>query len=273
MTPGAFDADPPNPAPIDCGLQRDLVRFARHPRVLIALDFDGSLAPLVDEPESARALPAAAAAVAALRALPGTTVALVSGRALDSLARVAEAHADLPLVGSHGLELRFAAGDASPSLDAAERERLAVLRARVAPLVAAVEGAVIEDKPAGFAVHSRLVEPGPASMLVREVRDVLAAEPGITLRAGKNVVELAVRDATKGDGLRALRQRFRPDAVLFAGDDVTDEDGFAALEPGDLGIKVGEGATIAAHRVPDPATLASVLWRLKDAREAPGSDR
>lgn len=131
-------------------------------------------------------------------------------------------------------------------------------------------GAWIEDKPAGFAVHLRLVEGERASLLDCAVRAVLDAEPGLTVRAGKNVVELAVRDATKGDGLRALRQWFGADAVLFAGDDVTDEDGFAVLEPGDLGIKVGAAPTIAPHRIADPAALAEVLRRLIIAREGCG---
>lgn len=258
---------------IDPALRSAIVRLATVPRLLVALDFDGTLAPEVDDPERARALPAARAAIAGLRARPGTTVALVSGRALDSLARVAEADADLPLVGSHGLEVRFAAGDAPAALAADEVARLARLRARIAPLVAAVAGARIEDKPAGLAVHVRGVERGPASALDAAVRAALADETDLTLRAGKNVVELALRDATKADGLRALRGRFPVDAVLYAGDDVTDEDALAALGPHDVGIRVGPGPTVAAHRVADPASMAAVLSLLMSARESPGSAR
>lgn len=262
------------PAPaVAPALEAALAGVAGVERLLVALDFDGTLAPEVDDPDRARALPAAVEALARLRVLPGTTVALVSGRSLDSLARVAEVGDDVPLIGSHGLELRLAAGERPAVLTPDEAARLAALRARVAALVDGVPGAWIEDKPAGFAVHVRLVERERASRLDRDVRGVLAAEPGLTVRAGKNVVEFALREATKGDGLRALRARFAADAVVFAGDDVTDEDALAVLEPGDVGIKVGPAPTIAAHRVPDPAALVAALRLLTSARESSGSAR
>lgn len=259
-------------ATLDAALLAALDAFARRERVLVALDFDGTLAPEVDDPGQARALPEAQSALLRLRALPGTIVALVSGRALESLAAVGGLPDDAPLIGSHGLEVRFTAGDARPAVDAADRERVRALRSRLEPLVGATEGAWIEDKPAGFAVHTRLVDATAASALVEAVRgEAHAADPELTVRDGKNVVEFAVRDATKGDGLRALRARFAPDAVLFAGDDVTDEDALAVLEPGDLGIKVGPPPTAAAHRVAGPAEVAALLHRLADARDARGS--
>jgi trehalose 6-phosphate phosphatase len=249
-------------------LEADIARLARVPRLLVALDFDGTLAPEVDEPEQARALPAARAALLALHALPDTIVALVSGRALESLALVSEAPDDLPLIGSHGLELRFGVGDAPPVIDDAEATRLRALLARLEPLVAAASGAWIEHKPAGLVVHYRLVaDPATAERLVDTVRsEVAALDDALTVRAGKNVVEFAVRDATKGDGLLALKRRFAPDAVLFAGDDVTDEDALAVLERHDVGVKVGAGATAASIRLESPEELVSVLERLLDAR-------
>lgn len=259
--------------PLDAALDAALARVAEVPRLLVALDFDGTLAPEVDDPEHARALPAAVDAIARLRALPHTTVALVSGRSLASLARVAEVGDDVPLIGSHGLEVRVAAGEHPSTLTPAETAQLDTLRTRVATLVDPVVGAWIEDKPAGFAVHLRLVERSRASALETEVRAVLDAQPGLTVRAGKNVVELALRDATKGDGLRALRARVVADAVVFAGDDVTDEDGFAALGPGDVGIKVGTAPTVASFRVADPVALVEALRRLISARESSGSGR
>lgn len=251
-------------------LDAELDRLAVVPRLLIALDFDGTLAPEVDDPAAARALPEARAAALALHALPDTIVALVSGRALESLAAVGEAPDDLPLIGSHGLELRFDATDVRPAVDAHDASRVAALRSRLEPIVARVEGAWIEQKPAGLAVHSRLVaDPEAALGLAAEVRAAAAdGDDGLTVRAGKNVVEFAVRDATKGDGLRALSERFAPDAVIFAGDDVTDEDALAVLGPGDLGIKVGAAETVARARVADPAAMAAALERLLASRRS-----
>lgn len=262
---------PPRPG-IDAALRAAIARVATVDRLLVALDFDGTLAPEVDDPEAARALPAAARALDRARVLPGTTVALVSGRSLASLARVAQVDESWPLIGSHGLELRFGPGESPAPIDAADRERLAELRARLEPLVGAVDGAWVEDKPAGFAVHTRVVARERASALKAALREATARDHKLTVRDGKNVLEFAVRDATKGDGLRALRERFAPDAVLFAGDDVTDEDALGVLEPGDVGIKVGAAPTMAEHRVADAQTLADVLTLLTDVRESPGSD-
>lgn len=254
---------------LDAALLSDLAAFAGHKRVLVALDFDGTLAPEVDDPARARALPAAHEALVRLRALPGVTVALISGRSLDSLAAVSQLPDDAPLVGSHGLEVRFAAGDARPAVDAADRERVSALRSRLEPLVATTEGAWIEHKPAGLAVHARLVDSTAASALDRAVRAAASElDPTLMVRDGKNVVEFSARNATKGDGLRALRERFTPDAVLFAGDDVTDEDALETLGANDLGIKVGVAVTSARHRVADPAAVAQVLQRLATLRQS-----
>lgn len=251
-------------------LDAELDRLAAVSRLLVALDFDGTLAPEVDDPAAARALPDARAALLALHELPDTVVALVSGRALASLAAVGEAPDDLPLIGSHGLELRFDATDVRPAVDAHDAARVAALRSRLEPIVARVEGAWIEQKPAGLAVHSRLVADASAAVvLADEVRAAAAdGDDALTVRAGKNVVEFAVRDATKGDGLRALVERFAPDAVLFAGDDVTDEDALAVLGEHDLGIKVGAADTVARGRVADPAEMAAALERLLASRRA-----
>ncbi|GAA1689882.1 hypothetical protein GCM10009792_07420 [Microcella alkalica] len=266
MTPAPDSSPSPGLDPV---LIAELDRIAAVPTLLVALDFDGTLAPLVDDPDDARAHPAARAALDALAALPGTIVALVSGRSLESLARVGEAAAAQPLVGSHGLEVRFGSGDARPAVDAADADRASALRSRLEPVVVAVPGAWIEPKPAGLAVHSRRVDdPESVRALVEALHaEAAAVDADLTVRDGRDVVEFAVRDATKGDGLRALVERFAPDAVLFAGDDVTDEDALAALGPGDLGIKVGEAESVARLRVADVAAMATALERLLRSRE------
>ncbi len=266
MTPAHDSSSRPA---VDPALAAELDRIAAVPTLLVALDVDGTLAPLVDDPDDSRALPAARAALDALAALPGTVVALVSGRSLESLARVGEVPDDQPLVGSHGLEVRFGAGDARPAVDDADAARVVALRSRLEPLVAAVPGAWIEPKPAGLAVHSRRVDDPVAVRALTEAVHAAAAEvdDALTVRDGRDVVEFAVRDATKGDGLRALVERFAPDAVLFAGDDVTDEDALAVLGPDDLGIKVGEAESVARARVADVDAMAAALEHLLRSRE------
>lgn len=254
-------------SPIDSALDEALASLARAPRILIALDFDGTLAPEVDVPDDARALPAAREAVDALRALPDTVVAYVSGRSLESLAHVAEYGDDLPLVGSHGLEVRLGPDDVRPAATDDDRARVAALLAHLEPLVEAVDGAWIEQKPAGFAVHTRVVEEVAARVLLETCRAVAAGvDAAMTVRDGKNLIEFSARDATKGDGLRVLREAFAVDAVLFAGDDVTDEDALAMLDDGDVGIKVGAAPTRAGYRVADSEGMVTVLARLGELR-------
>ncbi|MFB2351101.1 trehalose-phosphatase, partial [Priestia megaterium] len=84
-----------------------LRELARVPRLLVALDFDGTLAPEVDSPEKARAVPEAHDAVLRLMRAPRTRVALVSGRALRSLIEVSDLPDDALLVVSHGIEIRL----------------------------------------------------------------------------------------------------------------------------------------------------------------------
>ena len=130
----------------------DAVRgVAAAPRLLVALDFDGVLAPIVDVPSAARPLPASAAAVGALATLPGTTVVLVSGRGLADLAAVSGFGSPVQLVGSHGGELE----GGGAILDDVQRRRLDRLTAELRELVAGRPGVALADKPAGVAVHVR----------------------------------------------------------------------------------------------------------------------
>ena len=256
-------------SPLDPALVDELRRFAGLTTVLIALDFDGTLAPEVDVPDDARALPAIVEQLEALQRSSGVTIAFVSGRSLASLDIVVPPTVTGAMIGSHGLELRLAPGDEVPAITDEDRTRVDVLHAALAPLVAAVDGAWIEHKPAGFAVHTRVVEAPAAAALQAAVREAAAdLDPDLTVRDGKNVVEFAARSATKGDGLRALRSTLRPEAVLFAGDDVTDEDALAVLGAGDIGVKVGPARTVAPWRVSSPQQLVLVLETIAEARQA-----
>lgn len=70
------------------------------------------------------------------------------------------------------------------------------------------------------------------------------ADADVLERGGKDIVEFAVRHVTKGDAIARLRRLHGADAVFFAGDDVTDEDGFRVLGDGDVGVKVGPGRPV-----------------------------
>lgn len=244
----------------DLGAALKELALARN--LLVALDFDGVLAPIVDVPSAARPLPEAAAAVDGLAALPATTVAMVSGRGLADLAAVSGFGPPVRLVGSHGAEF----DDGTDPLDDDARARLDRLSTELADLVEGAPGVRLEHKPAGVAVHVRGADPQVASRVLEAVRTGPAAMEGVDATPGKAVLDLAVLTVTKGSAIDRLRAMAGADAVLFAGDDVTDETAFAVLTGGDVGIKVGEGETAARFRVPDPAAMAAVLQELLTAR-------
>lgn len=240
--------------------------IATTPHLLVALDFDGTLAPEVDHPLEARALPEASEAILRLLALPDTSVALISGRALDSLEHVAQVPASVLLVGSHGVEYRIG-GETEVALSDAEREQRAIVSTILHEVAAHYDAVRVEEKPAGLALHTRLASDDVTAEAQAEVRRRVAAETmGVRERVGKNVLEFAVRSASKGDGIHRLRALTGATAVFFAGDDVTDEDAFGVLAPGDFGLKCGAGATAAAHRVGAPADVAHVLEDLAELR-------
>ncbi len=242
--------------------------IARTPQLLVALDFDGTLAPEVDEPEQARAVPEARAAVLRLLMMPNTRVALISGRALASLERVSELPDNALLIGSHGIEIRLDDPSDSVGLDEHERERVALLRDVLTGIADSIDNVWLEPKPAGFALHTRLatVENSRVAHLVAR-EETEARIPGLTVRDGKNVLEFSVRSTNKGEAIAHLRKYTAATAVFFAGDDVTDEDAFSALEADDLGLKAGDGTTVANFRVAGPVQIARALHLLADLRE------
>ena len=255
---------------IDADLDAALKQLAKQPEIIVASDFDGTLSKIVDQPEQARVLPRAEAALLALQELPGTTIALVSGRAIESLRATGVNLTGRAVSGSHGAELMLQGeADSHPTkLSETEQRTLAQLRDELGELVEAVAGARLEAKPFGFAVHVRqAAQPEAGERLLRAVEDIAQRE-GLHGRAGKMVQEVSVRSHTKGDALRELRAHVEGAAAIYLGDDVTDEDAFAVLGDGDVAVKVGAASdtTRAGFVVPDVETVADVLERLAELR-------
>lgn len=251
-----------------------IAALARTPRLLVALDFDGTLSPLVDDPMTARMAPVARAAVEALAHAPDTVVALVSGRTLAHLRVIAEHDDDsqILLAGSHGAEYWAPPPMPIPPAPGAAPAVLALrdaLRAEAEAAVASTPGAWVEAKEFGFGIHSRLVAPAAAAEVHRRVDALVAARaPQWRRREGHSITEYAFRAEGKDTAVQVLREAAGATAVLFAGDDITDEDAIAALGPGDVGVRVGAGPSAAQLRVDDIASLAIVLERLAHQRTA-----
>ncbi len=247
-------------------LRQAVRRVAGTEHLLVAMDFDGTMAPIVAHADDARPLPRAAAAFAGLAALPRTTTALISGRALASLRAVASPPVDSLLIGSHGAEAWLGPGSTGLTLDDQQMELLAEVRAILAEIVAEAPGTMLEDKPAGVVLHTRQAADDVAADAVAAARSLLHDRKGVFLKDGKRVLETSVVNASKGEGVTFLRQATGATAVLFAGDDTTDEDALARLEPGDVGVKVGLDFTQAQYRVEAPVHVAELLEALLQER-------
>jgi trehalose 6-phosphate phosphatase len=248
---------------------REAVRnIAATDQLRVAMEFDGTMAPIVPHADDARPLPRAAAAFAGLAALPRTTTALISGRALASLRGVASPPAESLLIGSHGAEAWLGPGSAGLELDEDPRTLLAEVRGILAEIAGEAPGTMLEDKPAGVVLHTRQAADDVAEDAVAAARSLLEDRKGVFLKNGKRVLETSVVHASKGEAVAFLRQAAGATAVLFAGDDTTDEDAFARLVPGDVGVKVGLDFTQAQYRVEAPVHVAELLEALLAARSS-----
>jgi trehalose 6-phosphate phosphatase len=247
-------------------LREAIRRIAKTEHLLVAMDFDGTIAPIVGRAGDARPLPRSAAAFAGLAVLPRTTTALISGRALASLRTVASPPVDTLLIGSHGAEAWLGPGSAGLTLDEGQKALLAEVRTILEDISREAPGTVLEDKPAGVVLHTRLAADDVAEDAVAAARSLLQDRKGVFLKDGKRVLETSVVNASKGEGVTFLRQITGATGVLFAGDDTTDEDALGRLEPGDVGVKVGLDFTQAEFRVEAPVHIAELLEVLLQER-------
>jgi trehalose 6-phosphate phosphatase len=245
--------------------------------LLVMLDVDGTLAPIAPTPDAAAVPDDTKRIVAALARCRGVHVALVSGRgAADARRLVGVGH--VWVIGNHGIELVSPSGD--PVVDERVepfRERIAGAASRLRSGVAAVPGVLLEDKQLTLAVHYRLADRAVLPRLERVVREV-ASEYGLRVAGGKEVFELRPPvEIDKGTAVLALAERLgggQPgSALLFAGDDRTDEDAFRALReriPRAVTIRVGEpvtgdgSATAAEFVIDDTDDVRTLLrWMLE----------
>lgn len=245
------------------GLPEDLLRAlssaAAAPRLLVTSDFDGTLAPIVNNPADARPLADAADALIALAELRQTAAALISGRALEVLRSLSSMPPTVHLIGSHGAE--FDSGF-SHDIDRALLDRIT---AELRGIADRRPGVTVETKPASVALHVRNASPedGEAALgAAREASEKWEAQ----LTEGKAVLEFAVIQTDKGEAVDILRERENASVVVFLGDDVTDEKVFRRLRGDDIGVKVGPGDTLAGYRVESPEDVAAVLKYLLDQR-------
>lgn len=227
------------------------------PDAALFLDFDGCLVDIAPRPDAVRVTGALRDRLVRLHDRQGGAVALISGR------DVADLRGHLPdfpgvVAGSHGSELSLRAGHVQTLHDA--EFDAAALHADLRALAASYPALLVEEKPHGGALHYRAA-PELEPEVRRIMQDLATRNPHLMLQPAKMALELRPAGVGKDSALAHLMtlEPFHGRLPVFAGDDTTDEPAMAeAQSRGGMAIKIGEGATAAAHRLPDPAALA--LW-------------
>ena len=215
------------------------------PRPLLFLDYDGTLAPIVADPAAAVPHPAVPDLVAELAEVH--PVVVVTGRDLAALSRLLGGR--VRAVGLHGAEEGWSDGTVEARAGEEHADALARLRAAVPE----AEGVGVEDKGAAFAVHYRAApDPEVARAALETWAEAVPA--GLVPIWGKRVVELRPEGVSKGTAVARIAAAHPDRTPVYLGDDVTDEDAFAALQAlrqTTVTVKVGDGETAAGHRLAD----------------------
>lgn len=230
-------------------------------RLAVFLDFDGTLADIVDHPDDVRLPPKTAEALAKLETRTSGAVAIVTGRPIAQIDALV-APLILPVAGVHGMSRRSFDGTLHNTKH--DATLFAEAQARLTRLHLELSDTMIEVKPASVAFHYRR-RPDLAGSIAENIHDALGDLEGFDILHGKMVVEVKAGHAHKGDAIRAFlsEEPFAGRVPLFAGDDVTDEFGFTAmLEFDGITIKIGPGETSAGWRADDPDQFREWLARL-----------
>jgi alpha,alpha-trehalase len=245
----------------------EIARRIQGRRLCMFLDYDGTLTPIVPRPQDAVLSEAMRDTIGRLAAR--CTVAIVTGRSLEVVKDFLRLDG-LTCAAEHGFDIAEPGGrrvhpegieSFLPTLDDAE----AALRTRLH----GIEGALIERKRYSVAAHYRLVARDAVPVVAEVVDALLAAHPGLRKLDGKRVYELQPRlDWDKGKAVLWLLQSFglAGEAVIYLGDDKTDEDAFRAIRGHGIGIVVRDRPrrTAATYWLTDPADVERFLHRLID---------
>lgn len=242
--------------------------------IMLFLDYDGVLAPIVSRPENA--MPAAGMVEALRRASRSMTLAVVSGRGLDDVRRRVGLDG-IAYAGSHGFEILTPDGRRVENEEAAAfLPELDRAQAELDERLAGIDGVLVERKPFAIAVHYRLAAEAAIPRIESIVGETAARCPHLEQLGGKKIFELRPAvDWHKGKAVLWLLDALHasPDAILpiYIGDDRTDEDAFAALRDRGIGIFVGpaDADTAARYALSDPEQVRAFITALADGPRRP----
>ena len=211
-------------------------------------DFDGTLTEIAETPGAVVVDERVREALDTLFQTVSGAVAIVTGREIEAIDQFL-APLKLPVAGVHGFERRN--GETTVSATAAEESAAPSVEKVLSSFVSHNPGLLLEKKRGAIALHYRL-RPELEALCLSPVEDLAARLPDVVLTRGKMVVEMRLHAATKGTAISDFLQEepFKGRLPFFAGDDVTDEDAFTAVNAiGRNPVKVGPGQTSANSRV------------------------
>lgn len=260
-------------------------QLAATSNMVVVLDYDGTLTPVVDHPSKARLPTAMKVLLEPLARRPGIRVALVSGRCSSDLKRLVDVPG-LYYVGNHGLELRGPGLRYVNQVARANRPLLRRIANELKITLRLIPGAWVEEKGLTLSVHWRNVPQAASPRFRRLVARCMAPylkQGAIRVTRGKRVIEIRPPvDWDKGAGVTWLLRRLagrsglRRTAVMCIGDDRTDEDAFAVVNRvGGISVSVGSRArrTVAKYSLKDVAEVGAWLRVLLETWKRPREDR
>jgi trehalose 6-phosphate phosphatase len=235
------------------------------PSCALFLDFDGTIVDLAPQPGAVVVPRGLVDVLSSLGERLGGALALISGRPIEQIDAFLRP-LQLPTAGVHGLERRGADG----AVTLLSTHPLQHVEDAATSLAAKYPQLLVEPKRGSVALHYRQA-PELAALCLETMQAAVAESPGLTLLPGKMVLEAKPGGASKGVAIEAFLKEapFAGRRPVFVGDDFTDEVGFSLVQRlGGMGVKVGEGASVAWHRLPSPAELRSQLKQAADTLTA-----
>jgi len=238
---------------------REPPRLQRHNALF--LDFDGTLVDIAETPEAIEVPPALVGLLGDLHDWLGGALAVVSGRQIDVLDRFLSP-LRLCAAGEHGVQRR----DPDGNMREQAAPDLTQVLAAANEIASQHAGLLVERKHAAIALHYRAA-PELESLCREQMQRAISGDPRLELLHGKSVFEVKPAGVNKGIAIDAFLHEapFAGRIPVFAGDDTTDETGFAVVQPaGGIAIKVGSGPSLAQHRLDSPRAVFEWLARQRD---------
>lgn len=239
-------------------------------RILLLLDYDGTTVPVQRSPERARLDEETRTLLCELSGTPKITLGIISGRSIDDICTMVGLDR-LIYTGNHGLEILLPGKPVKRLYTEKEVQLTNSVLKGLKQSVAGIKGVRIEDKGPIITLHYRTAPPGTCERLLDIAGELVSKNPGLAVRQGKEVIEITPdKPFDKGETVKRLLEDLFPGErplVIFAGDDLGDEDAFAMLGRDDVSVYVGRrpgpGKLSARFFVKDSAETRQFLYRLR----------